>query len=144
MDTHPSLLTDVFPYGDSDFTVSKWAFGKATLLKIDHVEIVVAFEVVSTALKNIKVEIHAIEHKACSRKQGHVCDFSEKRQINVKKGQNIWKFGQKCLKFENVLKKRRWLHAIIACNKLLEKTLEQVGRHWCFPNGYGVMGPGLI
>ena len=37
------------------------------------------------------------------------------------KGQNIWKFGQKSTKFENILKKGRWLHAIIACNQLLEK-----------------------
>ena len=48
MDTHPRFLTDVFLYGDSDFTVSKWAFGKVTLLEIDHMEIVVACEVVST------------------------------------------------------------------------------------------------
>ena len=27
---------------------------------------------------------------------------------------NIWKFGQKCTKFENILEKGRWLHAIIA------------------------------
>ena len=27
----------------------------------------------------------------------------------VKKGQNIWKFGQKCTKFENILKKGRRL-----------------------------------
>ena len=40
-----------------------------------------------------------------------------------KKGQNIWKFGQKCTKFENILKKGRWLSAIIARNKLLEKGL---------------------
>ena len=111
MDTHPSLLTDVFPYGDSDFTVSKWAFGKATLLKIDHVEIVVAFEVVSTALKNIKVEIHAIEHKACSRKQGHVCDFSEKRQINVKKGQKYLKIWAKMFKIWKCFEKVE----VIAC-----------------------------
>ena len=25
-----------------------------------------------------------------------------------KKGQNIWNFGQKCIKFENSLKKGRW------------------------------------
>ena len=40
-----------------------------------------------------------------------------------KKGQNIWKFGHKCTKFENILKKGRWLRAIIARNKLLEKGL---------------------
>ena len=26
-----------------------------------------------------------------------------------KKGQNIWKFGQKYTKFENILKKGRWI-----------------------------------
>ena len=46
--------------------------------------------------------------------------FSEKGQGNVEKGQNTWKFGQKCTKFENILKKRRWLRAIIAHNKLLK------------------------
>ena len=52
-------------------------------------EIVVAGEVVLAALKNIKAEIYAIQRKAYSRKQGHVCDFLEKEQINVKKGRNI-------------------------------------------------------
>ena len=52
-------------------------------------EIVVAGEVVLAALKNIKAEIYAIQHKAYSRKQGHVCHFSEKGQLNVKKAQNI-------------------------------------------------------
>ena len=40
-----------------------------------------------------------------------------------KKGQNIWKFGQKCTKLENTLKKGRWLRVIITHNKLLEKAL---------------------
>ena len=40
-----------------------------------------------------------------------------------KKGQNILKFGQKCTKFKNILKKGSWLHAIIVRNKLLEKAL---------------------
>ena len=97
-------------------------------------KIVVACEVVLIALKNIKAEIYAIQHKAYSRKQGHVCHFSEKGQVNVMKVRNIRKFEQKCLNYENVLKKCRWLHVIIACNKLLEKALEQVARHWCFPN----------
>ena len=60
-----------------------------------------------------------------------------KEHINVKKGKNIWKF-------ENLLKKCRWLHAIIARNKLLEETLEQVDRYLCFSNLYGIMKPGLI
>ena len=41
----------------------------------------------------------------------------------AKKGQNIWRIGQKYGKFENVLKKGRWLSMIIACNRLLEKAL---------------------
>ena len=49
------------------------------------------------------------------------------RAISQKKGkigQNVWKFGQKYAKFENILKENgRWLRAIIACNKLLEETL---------------------
>ena len=45
-------------------------------------------------------------------------------QRKGKKGQNILKFEQKCTKFENILKKGRWLHVIIACNKLLEKALK--------------------
>ena len=61
--------------------------------------------------------------RAYSRKWRYACDFSERGQKNAKKGQNIWKFGQKCTKFENVLKKGRWLCAIIARNELLEKTL---------------------
>ena len=36
-----------------------------------------------------------------------------------KKEQNIWKYEQKWTKFENILKKDRWLRAI---NKLLEKA----------------------
>ena len=60
--------TDIFPYGGSDFTVSEGAFGKVTLVEIDHMEIVVACEAVLAALKDIKAEIYAIEHKAYSRK----------------------------------------------------------------------------
>ena len=44
-------------------------------------------------------------------------------QKKGKKGQNIWKYGQKCTKFENTLKKSRRLRTIIARNKLLEKAL---------------------
>ena len=48
------------------------------------------------------------------------CNFSEKEQKNIKKGQNIWKFGQKCTKLENILKtKSISRHRIIAHNKLL-------------------------
>ena len=54
------------------------------------------------------------------------------------------KFVQICLKFENILKKCRWLYAIIARSKLLEKALEQVARQGSFPSVYGGMEPGLI
>ena len=40
-----------------------------------------------------------------------------------KKAQDMCKFGQKCTKSENFLKKGRSLCAIIACNKPLEKAL---------------------
>ena len=40
----------------------------------------------------------------------------------LKKGK-FWKFGQKCARFENILKKDRSLRATIARNKLLEKVL---------------------
>ena len=36
-----------------------------------------------------------------------------------KKVQNIWKFGQRCIKFQNIFKKGWWLPAIMARNKLL-------------------------
>ena len=41
----------------------------------------------------------------------------------ARKGKHIWKFGQKCMKFENIFKKGKWLRVIIAHNKLLEKAL---------------------
>ena len=40
-----------------------------------------------------------------------------------KKEENNWKFGQKYTKFENILKMGKWLCVIIACIKLLDKTL---------------------
>ena len=49
--------------------------------------------------------------------------FREKRQKNVKKGQNFSKFGQKNTRFENILKKGRQLRRTIERNKLLEKAL---------------------
>ena len=41
-------------------------------------------------------------------------------QKKGKKEQNMWKFGQKCTKFENIFKKGRSLRANIVRNKLLE------------------------
>ena len=63
----------------------------------------------------------------------------KKEQTNVKNwqkiGQNISKFGQKCTKFEHILKKGRQLCVITAHNKLLEKALSlyvhvQVYSYW--------------
>ena len=45
--------------------------------------------------------------------ESNACDFSEKGRKMLKKekkGQNIWKFGQKCTKCENILKKDKLLH----------------------------------
>ena len=47
----------------------------------------------------------------------------KKGQINVKKRATYLKMWGKYTKFENVLKKGRWLRAIMAHNKLLEKAL---------------------
>ena len=46
--------------------------------------------------------------------------FSEKGQKKGKKRPNIREFGQKYAKFENILKKGRWLRAIIVPIELLE------------------------
>ena len=35
--------------------------------------------------------------------------FRKRAKKNVKKGENIWNFGQKCTEIENILKKGRWL-----------------------------------
>ena len=40
-----------------------------------------------------------------------------------KKGQNIWKFGQKCTKFENILEKGSLMHLTTARMKQLEYAL---------------------
>ena len=50
--------------------------------------------------------------------------FQKKGNVKmVQKRANNWKFGQKSTKYENILKKGRWLRAIIAHNKLLQKTV---------------------
>ena len=51
---------------------------------------------------------------------GPILESKELGAIFEKKGWNIWKFGQKCTKFKNILKKGWWLHVIIAHNELLE------------------------
>ena len=56
-----------------------------------------------------------------------------KKVKDVEKGQNIWEFVQECTKFENILKKGKWLHAIIARNKLIEKALNAVHIHKKWP-----------
>ena len=60
--------TDVSPYGGSDFTVGKGASGEVTLLKIDHMEIVVASKAVSATLKEVKAKIYAMQQVG-----GHWC-----------------------------------------------------------------------
>ena len=52
-----------------------------------------------------------------------MCGFSEKESKKGKKWQNIWKFGQKCTKSENILKKGSFICATIACMKQLEYAL---------------------
>ena len=49
--------------------------------------------------------------------------FFRKGAKKGKKGQNIWKFGQKCTKFENIFKKGSLMRAIILCIKQLEYAL---------------------
>ena len=51
--------------------------------------------------------------------EGHVCNFSEKGQ----KRANIWKFGQKCTKFEDILKKCSLMCATITSMKQLQHAL---------------------
>ena len=48
---------------------------------------------------------------------------AKKNLKREKKGKIFENFWQKCTKFENISKKGRWLRAIIARNKLLEKAL---------------------
>ena len=50
-------------------------------------------------------------------------------QKKDKKGQNIWKFGQKCTKFENILKKDSLVRVIIVRMKQLEYALVSHARH---------------
>ena len=44
-------------------------------------------------------------------------------QKRGKKGQNIWKYGQKCAKFENILQKGSLMRAIIAYIEQFEYAL---------------------
>ena len=64
--------------------------------------------------------------RAYSSSTGMRAIFKKKGKKMLKKGkkwQHIWKFGQKCSKCEDILEKGKWLRAIIAHNKLLEKVL---------------------
>ena len=61
--------------------------------------------------------------RAYCRKKGHKWDFSEK-------GQNIVKLGQKCTKFENILKKGSLIRANVACMKQPEYALVIERDHW--------------
>ena len=47
----------------------------------------------------------------------------------AKKGKIIWKFGQKCTKFENISRTGMWLCAIIANNRLLKQDLTAADWH---------------
>ena len=47
--------------------------------------------------------------------------FQKKSTEMLKKGQNIWEFGQKCTKFEYILKKGRRLRPKIEHNKRADK-----------------------
>ena len=54
--------------------------------------------------------------------------FQKKGQKKRQKRQNIWKFGQKHTKFENILKKGSLVRATTACMKQLEYALCYNGR----------------
>ena len=47
-------------------------------------------------------------------------------QKKGKRGPNIWKFGQKCTKFENILKRGSFICATFACMKQLEYALTMI------------------
>ena len=68
--------------------------------------------------------MRAIFQKKCKKKKKK----KKKKQKNFKKEKKgakmFQKFGQKCTKFENSLKKGRQLRTIIARYKLLEWALE--------------------
>ena len=49
--------------------------------------------------------------------------FQKKVQKKTKNGQNNWKFGQKCTKFENILTKGSLMCATAACMEQLEYAL---------------------
>ena len=55
--------------------------------------------------------------------------FQKKKKTKKQKRPNIWKFEQKCTKFENILKKGSLMRVTIARMKQLEYAL-----HWhvCF------------
>ena len=67
-------------------------------------------DIYSSMISNFYMLIKPLIHS------GHAYNSSEKRQ-------NLRKFGQKCAKFEDILKKGRWLLGIITHCKLLEKAL---------------------
>ena len=57
--------------------------------------------------------------------------FQKKGEKRATKGQNIWKFGQKCTKFENILKKGSLMCLTITCKKQLEYALlKETLLHW--------------
>ena len=65
--------------------------------------------------------------------ESNAYDFSEKMEKKGQKGQNIWKFVQKCTEFENILIKGSLMYMTIAHLKQLEYALHG---HVCFLYGY--------
>ena len=49
--------------------------------------------------------------------------FRKRAHKKGKKGQNIWKFWEKCTKFEYILKKGSLMRAALACMKQLEYAM---------------------
>ena len=77
--------TDVFPYGGSNFTVSKGAFRKVTSLKIDHMETVVACKKVFATLKDVKAELcHVADGRTSMYQSLIILRMALKRVKNTK------------------------------------------------------------
>ena len=92
------------------------------------------------AKRYMRIVLLVFLKKYCFGKMGHFAGLilQSKGMLAIfekkgKKGQNIWKFGQKCTKFENILKKGSPMHATITHIKELEYALilgsKMVGFH---------------
>ena len=63
-----------------------------------------------------------VASESCNTHLGPILERKGMRAIFSEKGQkrqNIWKFGQKCTKSENILKKDSLMCATVACMKQL-------------------------